>query len=255
VREKPILFSTPMVQAIQDERKSMTRRVIKIDDTPENWNESIAGTSIVRTSPYDVRLSRYKPGDILWVRESSWISECGKYLAQGEPTSRADIVSLETGKRWIWADTSGEYATTDAMVTSWSWEGRYKRGGNRTNDFSVTFADVDTTVKIELFSGNIINQRYEALFRKKLPSIFMPRKAARIFLRVTNVRVERVQDITSKECHKEGIIPCINHERDHCCCAVLEFKKLWNSLNAKRGYGWDSNPWVWVIEFKRVDHD
>lgn len=68
--EKPILFSTDMVQAILDGRKTMTRRVIKVDDAPDNWKASIAGTSIVRTDPYNVKLSRYAAGDILWVRET-----------------------------------------------------------------------------------------------------------------------------------------------------------------------------------------
>ena len=59
---KPIIFSTPMVQAILDGKKTQTRRVIKIDDAPENWKISIAGTSIVRTEPYDVKLPRYAEG-------------------------------------------------------------------------------------------------------------------------------------------------------------------------------------------------
>jgi len=55
--EKSIFFNTEMVQAILDGRKTMTRRVIKVDDAPDNWKASIAGTSIIRTDPYNVKLS------------------------------------------------------------------------------------------------------------------------------------------------------------------------------------------------------
>lgn len=93
------------------------------------------------------------------------------------------------------------------------------------------------------------------------PSIFMPRSAARLFLRVTAVRVERVQDISEDDCYAEGTLewadaqdlrhndgtpakwPSVRHA----------FEALWGSINAKRGYGWDANPWVWVYEFERCE--
>lgn len=85
------------------------------------------------------------------------------------------------------------------------------------------------------------------------PSIHMPREAARIFLRVTNVRVERVQDITESDARAEGVngIPrsTVLYPNDD---YIYPFKQLWNSLNQKRSYGWDTNPWVWVIEFERM---
>lgn len=89
------------------------------------------------------------------------------------------------------------------------------------------------------------------------PSIYMPRWASRITLEITNVRVERVQDISEEDAKAEGIIydPC-DHVRRSCeeigCLGPLiaPFRDFWDSINAKRGYSWDSNPWVWVIEFK-----
>jgi hypothetical protein len=91
------------------------------------------------------------------------------------------------------------------------------------------------------------------------PSIHMPREAARIFLRVKTVRVERLQDITPKDAWDEGCrignsFPWEEHipELQQQCRDIL-FIQLWDSLNAKRGYGWDANPWVWVIEFEREE--
>ncbi len=179
---KPIIFSTPMVKAILEGRKTQTRRVIKVDDAPENWKISIAGTSIVRTEPYDVKLPRYAAGDILWVRE-------------------------------IWSrDESGEYV--------------YRTNYGTTEDDSFP----------------------PSMFRWR-PSIHMPREAARIFLRVTNVRVERVQDITAHDAIREGM------ESEMPFDTVDEFKELWDNLNAKRGYGWKTNPWVLVIEFEKFNKE
>ncbi len=98
------------------------------------------------------------------------------------------------------------------------------------------------------------------------PSIHMPRKAARIWLEVTNVRVERLQEITEDECIAEGIYKsscrgcnatfgcdvCPNEGYEE----IEEFIELWNSTikkNCLDRYGWDANPWVWVVEFKRCD--
>lgn len=166
---KPILFSTPMVKAILDRRKTQTRRVIKIDDAPENWRKSLAG-------------SRYKPGDILWVRET-------------------------------WAP------------KRYQPERIYYKADN------------------EL--GSLVN------VDKWRPAIFMPRAAARIFLRVTDVRVERLQDITEDDATAEGLRIGIGGEPYFSCRDA--FVALWNSINAKRGYGWDTNPWVWVISFERCE--
>ena len=198
--------------------------------------------------------------------QTTWVSECKRYIAQGLErghSSKLDIVNLETGKRYIWQHGRSDYAPADGMVLSWSWEGRHLRSGRQTEEFDVGFADVDTAVKIMPLSGNIILKKYDAQFRKKLPSIFMPKAAARIWLEVTNVRVERLQEITEEDAVKEGIKNVFerNPHYDGTIGSAIkinhltQFRELWDSINAKRGYGWESNPWVWVIEFKRVDHD
>lgn len=83
------------------------------------------------------------------------------------------------------------------------------------------------------------------------PSIHMPREAARIFLRVTNVRVERLQDITDKDVLKEGtnVIVSGYDRNDYEFC----FMNLWDSTCTKEEYRWSYNPWVWVIEFERIE--
>lgn len=85
------------------------------------------------------------------------------------------------------------------------------------------------------------------------PSIHMPRWASRIMLEVTDVRVERIQEMDEFDAIAEGVyidaIPDLqNSEHPH----LDRFPELWDSINAERGFGWDSNPWVWVVEFKRV---
>jgi len=101
---------------------------------------------------------------------------------------------------------------------------------------------------------------------KWTPSIFMPREASRILLKVKSVRAEQIQDISEDDAYAEG---CINHEcelsiseREHCKFAVCRacerqtkkgsFSRLWDMINGKRGYSWENNPWVWVYEFMRI---
>jgi hypothetical protein len=78
------------------------------------------------------------------------------------------------------------------------------------------------------------------------PSIHMPREAARLFLEVKNIRIGKLQDMGVADAIAEGT-------GDFGCDSVDWFADYWDSLNAKRGYSWDNNPWVWVIEFMRVE--
>nr|WP_295681198.1 hypothetical protein [uncultured Lachnoclostridium sp.] len=107
---------------------------------------------------------------------------------------------------------------------------------------------------------------------KWLPSIHMPKEVARIFLRVTDVRVERLHDMNQEDALKEGLkLQC--HRTDDDCSAYLKcnfqntvacldkFRELWNSTIPKKDpgvmykYGWKANPWVWVIEFERISKE
>jgi hypothetical protein len=86
------------------------------------------------------------------------------------------------------------------------------------------------------------------------PSIFMPRWASSITLEITEIRVERVQEITEEDAEAEGVLPCferhLHYDNKSYRC---NFQFLWDSLNAKRGYSWSNNPWVWVISFRRLN--
>ena len=89
------------------------------------------------------------------------------------------------------------------------------------------------------------------------PSIHMPKEAARIWLKVTDVRVERLQEITDKDAEREGAQPDYPFDYDVDKWPNLEhFKKIWNGTVKKSDldrYGWDASPWVWVIEFERCE--
>ena len=82
------------------------------------------------------------------------------------------------------------------------------------------------------------------------PSIHMPRSASRILLEITGVRVERLQDISEEDAKSEGA-QAINFGYGD--CYALGFKQLWESINGPGS--WDLNPWVWVIDFKRINEE
>lgn len=221
---KPILFNTDMVRAILDGKKTVTRRVVKLkyDNTHlkmktdkygtrlveiENEVEGVHvirhddGTTSRKLLAYIEKEPPYKPGDILYVRETFY-KDTGRYM--------------------------------------------YKANYSDKEKFYI--------------GGNEVQIKWR-------PSIHMPKEAAHIFLKVKSVRVERLQDITETQACNEGadfIKPtfCENLYCDNCasngeCQAyVHEFKLLWDSTIKKSDlvrYGWKANPWVWVVEFERVE--
>ncbi len=214
--EIPILFSTPMVQAILDGRKTMTRRVVGEDKRGE-WTafndvrkNSEYGASVpcylnreisIDDKSRNIMYPKYDVGDKLWVRET-WA-----YIDRGFGGDAGGYVyrASENGQLW------------ETETEGWRWR----------------------------------------------PSIHMPKEAARIWLEVTNVRVERLQDITEEDARVEGVSfeeamefsgwsPSYNDpDGSNAWPNYREaFKHLWDSLNKKRGYGFEYNPWVWIIEFE-----
>lgn len=213
-RERPILFSAPMIQALLAGRKTMTRRIVKPQPRYESsdlwcgdgvWHftkpsgektVSISVDSMRETGgAHDLayRCPYGAPGDRLWVRET--------FAA--------------------WRD-----ATTGRQCVEYRADGHY----SRSNDG-------------------------EPRWR---PSIFMPRALSRITLEVTSVRVERVQEISEDDSKAEGATPMFvmdpaSFVRGGAIPPSTHrngFESLWREING--GKSWDGNPWVWVVELRRV---
>ena len=114
----------------------------------------------------------------------------------------------------------------------------------RLGDFSFIDDDVSASVQYkDLTTGPRLHYLKHGMDERLgwRPSIHMPRAAARIFLLVTDVRAERLQEILEKDARAEGA-----HNG-------LEFLRIWDKINKKRGHGWDVNPWVWVYTFERTE--
>jgi len=219
-KESPIIFSTPMVRAILEDKKTQTRRVIK--PQPEAFQteqgECISfrktkkadGASVHTSREKLLKYSPYKIGHRLWVREN--------FIA----SSIYDAIKPSDLKEHI---TIG-YPADESILPEW--------------------------------------KEIESLGKTR-PSIFMPRWASRITLEVAGVRVERVQDISEGDSLSEGLeevkdgdgIQAGSWHGFRCgdfwdTSSRSCFADLWNLINAKRGFSWDANPWVWVVEFKRL---
>ncbi len=225
-KARQILFSGPMVRAILDEHKTQTRRVITPQPTPVNGKlggafalskgEPIEG---VGRCPYGGL------GDRIWVREA-WglvrMHELGQHVFNDGDRPDRDRVVYRAGRRVR----ASEDAPADYDPAEWP----------------VRWAD-----DIVPDAG-----RWK-------PSIHMPRWASRITLEVTGLRLERVQDIDELDALAEGVEgksvrATLNGVQGEYIMGAArdEFAELWDAINAKRGYPWESNPWVWVVDFKRV---
>ena len=200
MKERPIIFSGPMINAILAGRKTQTRRIIYplVDrDRPdaEKWpaHSPFIGedgvwrfkNGVVSYADNDRRCKYGRPGDRLWVRETWLMRGAGQIVVY-----RAD------------APSDAEAAGFGAMYGGWR------------------------------------------------PSIYMPRDRSRITLEITNVRVQRLQEISNPDAIAEGV-EYGTTTADFAPHAVYAFERLWDSINAKRA-PWSSNPWVWAITFKRL---
>lgn len=224
-RERPILFSGEMVRAILDGRKTQTRRVA---DFP-------ADTRAVRWVENEETVPKGKP-------YTGWVVECGapfllpRRCPYGAPDDRLWV--RETWQYTDWTEDGYPFIGYAAD------ESRALMDRGIRDEWSDKLADVWTDLSAP--ENYAIDNR--AADRRWRPSIHMPRWASRITLELTGVRVERLQDISHDDVLAEGIDRCNSSSR---IMALERFEKLWNGLNADRGCGWDANPWVWVLEFRR----
>lgn len=216
MKERGILFSGPMVCAILDGRKTQTRRVVTFS---KPFEHSSAWPCVY---PF--------PNGPGWIWTDSPVSEAGlKRMAVGREgkTCPCGVPGDRLWVRETWR-TINDPATCigDALDIDYRADGK-----NRIGDIN----------------GHL----------KWKPSIFMPKWASRITLEIVSVRVERVQDISEEDAVAEGVRAAETFKetepgRLKLMSCAWAYQNLWDSINAKRGFGWDKNPWVWVIEFKRV---
>lgn len=193
--EHPILFSTEMVKAILDGRKTMTRRVVK------TVHKNACGFLVVIDSNgFNKEVYEYDDDESMFDNPI----EC-PYGTVGD-------------RLWV-RETYSPFRSSPTLELNC----HYKADGD----------------------GLLPDEKWK-------PSIFMPRWASRITLEITDIKVERVQDITEDDAQAEGVK--FNFFASDRVWATYRssFISLWDSINTKRGYSWESNPYVWVISFKVI---
>lgn len=124
------------------------------------------------------------------------------------------------------------------------------------NDIKPSDLDLHTTI---FYRANeaLWGRKYdEHNCNKWRPSIYLPRWASRIDIEIVDIRVERVQEITHDEALMEGVDPDASYN-DHGTGLIYKdtFAQVWDSINAKRGYGWNANPFCWVVEYRLINGD
>lgn len=213
MKETPIIFSTDMVRAILDGRKTQTRRILKPQpDYGLEPFESYASIEVGCYHPVVIdKNGEQQPGDEIF----------GAYTDDGK----------------------------------WGWKCPYGQVGDLLWARETWYSTPNTKELLGYVANG--NNPHEVPYRVK-PSIHMRKCNARIWLEITGIRVERLQEISNSDVLTEGVSPFPNGDTNRYLKAPkltvgqYNFKELWDSINAKRGYGWETNPWVWVIEFRRI---
>jgi hypothetical protein len=226
---RPILFSAPMVRALLEGRKTQTRRQVKYRVTGPNrpntldfhegsrWRGALDARSLTGNA---LALCPYgKPGDLLWVRETCRAHELTDKEAEEDTFGVMERLGLEYPLYGL-----------DGVI--------YAADG--------TFREIQNTQQASQAWCEL--NHYRGKQGATVPPIHMPRWASRITLRITSVRVERVQAISQADCIAEGIAaqtgPFVHH-------VVADYRRLWGEINGKES--WDANPWVWVVAFERAE--
>lgn len=239
MKERGMIFNAEMVRAILDDRKTQTRRIVKNQREGACWGVKPAQSPRYAghthdwwlptgTQPYAAlpACPHGSIGDRIWVRET-W----------GVVSHELD----EDGRIQPWTPDRPATAIHEMPFGN----GYYSGHAIYAADGEFTWGDDDG---------------YEDGRSCWKPSIHMPRAACRILLEITDVRVERLNSISQEDARAEGIIDggCLNcGEPEPCGCANPEpdatdaFAYLWQSIYGQEN--WNANPWVWVIEFKRIE--
>ena len=242
---KPILFNTDMVRAILEGRKSCTRRIVKTqqligmlpDKCKNGAPEEFLKEKKLMFKPYcdmtDIELintaykAPYQPGDILYVRET-W------RVGAWDIFNQMIAFDYKDG-------TCGELTYIHDQEL---FDRLVNQSRNDARQAKCKYNGVD-----------FVWEKGKSPCRWH-PSIHMPKEAARIWLKVTDVRVERLKEITPQGAWKEGARCSCLHPVPDCAGNKTAFVNIWNSTIKKSDldwYGWSANPWVWVIEFERCE--
>jgi hypothetical protein len=237
MRERPIIFSGEMVRAILDGRKSQTRRILnpQPDDYLDTWKPVRPVTEFYCVGT-DVKTGR---GEYL-ARDKDHQPVCA-FMAGGDSVTPRIFCNDGVAGDRLWVRET-------FFIDHYEYypDGRLpKERPDCVLDEQILFR-ADGTCCDQL--GECQCEGEGAVWR---PSIHMPRWASRITLEITKVRVERLQDISDDDIIAEGRSLPIDKK----CCDVSAylhavFKERWDSLHGKGA--WDKNPWVWVLEFKKV---
>ena len=214
IKEKPILFNGEMVRAILDGRKTQTRRVVK---------------------PQPVCQEDSEPNDLVFIGgELNKVSEStGRNKRDlGELTPKKYTCPYGQKGDQLWVREKFQPLWDDLSLEA---ERDYKTG----EGYHINYPATDGYVEwIDMYSDDISSNCK--------PSIHMPRWASRIQLEISDIRVERVQEISEDDCQAEGLKLLQGGIKAH-------FAILWDSINGKKsGCVWWDNPWVWIVEFKVV---
>lgn len=259
IKERPILFQGEMVRALLEGRKTQTRRIVKPQPSsefhPENkgvahWyaptkvnkrtGEMYPGADVFGVADEDEdRISPYgKPGERLWVRET-WqdVHPCQIFEDRFTTAGRAGIPGPPAINYEVIYRADGEYPKL-----------------HFSDKYPFRRPCIGATCKKS-------HVHPEENYNGWEPSIFMPRWASRISLEITEVRVERLQEISENDSEKEGVPhdnlvgyyceePTHNSDGVHRCNYRIGYKMLWERINGKQS--WEQNPWVWVVTFRMV---
>jgi len=218
VKEKPILFNPEMVRAVLSGKKTQTRRIM-MPQPEHRENDAVKGSYGTFFHGWNL--------DHKCVSVSDFI----KYCPYGQ-------IGQE-----IWV------RETHYLYGFWNKKSEKTKTGKQKYEF---IDDKEYGVKfLDKPPANIQTKR-SGLGWFKRPSIFIPRWASRIQLKITDIRVERVQDISESDARNEGITYSAGGQSKEFMernSPINCFKYLWDSINEKRGYSWKSNPFVWIVEF------
>lgn len=225
---KPILFNTEMVRAILDGRKSCTRRIVKPQPQGRLCYTFAGGDC--GTWGYPSKTAYENWGDEYKLPE--------------------DITDEELKRRW-----NPPYHTDDILYVRETWE-HFECCCCEGDEHGNCYREPQQSV-LNKSCGCYMYRATDEIYgdARWRPSIHMPKEAARIWLKVTDVRVERLQEITLEQICREGVeieYPYVLNGEEK----IYAFSNLWNGTVKKSDldrYGWDANPWVWVIKFERCE--